>query len=130
MMTGTGRLLFLFLCLPLVLTACPNSGQTSYDQAARQKKKATHFEIHQPNAEYPNDKVIVTAVPDPGWFFVQWSGDLAGDENPEGLCMDSDKVIVAHFATDTPDPVAQTVALIESAQVLLDEALAILESLT
>ena len=47
------------------------------------------------------ETVTVTAVPDPGWLFAGWSGDLTGTANPATILMDSDKTITATF---TPVP--------------------------
>lgn len=49
--------------------------------------------------------VEVTAVPNPGWRFDHWSGDLSGGENPEILAMTVDRSVTAHFAPDTDPPV-------------------------
>ena len=46
---------------------------------------------------YENESVQVTAVPDTGWEFVQWSGDLTGTTNPATVIMNSDKNITATF---------------------------------
>lgn len=39
----------------------------------------------------------LTAIPDTGYQFVQWSGDLTGNENPAVLFMDYDKDVTATF---------------------------------
>ncbi len=39
----------------------------------------------------------LTAIPDPGYHFVEWSGDLTGSENPAVLLMDYDKDVTALF---------------------------------
>jgi hypothetical protein len=39
----------------------------------------------------------LTAIPDTGYQFVQWSGDLTGNENPAVLFMDYDKEVTATF---------------------------------
>jgi hypothetical protein len=41
--------------------------------------------------------VTLTAVADPGWQFVGWSGDLTGLANPSTLVMDADKSVLATF---------------------------------
>ena len=46
---------------------------------------------------YYGDVVELTAVPDPGWVFFEWSEDLSGSENPTILTMDGDKVVNATF---------------------------------
>ncbi|MGM0462713.1 MAG: InlB B-repeat-containing protein [Fibrobacterota bacterium] len=42
-------------------------------------------------------EVELTAVPDYGYEFVYWSGDISGAENPHTIAMDSDKHIQANF---------------------------------
>jgi hypothetical protein len=41
--------------------------------------------------------VTLTALPEDGYRFVGWSGDLSGAQNPASLLMDSDKTIGATF---------------------------------
>jgi uncharacterized repeat protein (TIGR02543 family) len=59
--------------------------------------------IKDPNyATYPYGTIVeLTAVPDSGWTFSHWSGDLSGDENPEEILMDGNKEVTAHFKEDT-----------------------------
>jgi hypothetical protein len=42
--------------------------------------------------------VTLEAVPDTGWGFIQWAGDLSGSANPTSLPIDSDKTVTADFA--------------------------------
>jgi uncharacterized repeat protein (TIGR02543 family) len=42
--------------------------------------------------------VQLTAVPAPGYSFVNWSGDATGSTNPLTVTMDGNKNITAHFA--------------------------------
>ena len=42
--------------------------------------------------------VSLTATADAGYYFVNWSGDAAGTNNPVGLVMDSNKTVTAIFA--------------------------------
>lgn len=46
---------------------------------------------------YYGDIVELTAVPDNGWVFDHWSGDLAGSSNPDTTVMTEDKTVTAHF---------------------------------
>ncbi len=46
--------------------------------------------------------VVLTAVPDAGWQFAGWSGDLAGAANPDTLLMDGDKTVHATFTEIPP----------------------------
>lgn len=43
------------------------------------------------------DYVRLEAVPASGYYFVSWSGDLTGSENPTEVKIDTDKEIIAHF---------------------------------
>jgi chitinase len=56
-----------------------------------------------------NTMVTVTAIPDSGWTFDHWDGDLSGTENPTTIRMSSDKHVIAVFVeegvpTPTPTP--------------------------
>jgi uncharacterized repeat protein (TIGR02543 family) len=54
--------------------------------------------INIPDEPYPaNSNVIVTAVPDSGYVFSAWGGDLTGSPNPAILNMDSNKNISVNF---------------------------------
>jgi hypothetical protein len=43
------------------------------------------------------DSVSVTAIPNTGWEFANWSGDLSGSINPESVTMDGSKSVTANF---------------------------------
>ena len=42
--------------------------------------------------------VEITGVPDTGWSFSHWSGDLNSNNNPENITIDSDKTVTANFS--------------------------------
>ncbi|MCK6623352.1 MAG: InlB B-repeat-containing protein, partial [Calditrichia bacterium] len=42
--------------------------------------------------------VTLTAMPDSGWSFSGWSGDLSGVANPDSIVMNSDKTVTATFS--------------------------------
>jgi len=47
---------------------------------------------------YPYGTIVqLTAIPEPGWTFNHWSGDLTGNSNPENITMNSNKTIIANF---------------------------------
>lgn len=48
-----------------------------------------------------NQVVTLTAVPAPGWAFVQWSGALTGAANPAPLTMSTHRVVTATFSQNT-----------------------------
>jgi len=43
------------------------------------------------------NNIAVTAIPNNGYRFDHWSGDVTGTQNPVVLTIDGDKTIVAHF---------------------------------
>lgn len=45
--------------------------------------------------------VSLEAIPEPGYYFAGWSGDLTGSDNPTAIEMDSEKTIVANFSRIT-----------------------------
>jgi hypothetical protein len=57
-----------------------------------------------PNQEgvYPSwTEVTLTAVPNAGWQFESWGGDLTGSTNPGTITMDGDKTVMANFTEVT-----------------------------
>lgn len=78
---------------------------------------------------YPRgSSVQLTAVPDPGWAFSFWSGNLWGSTNPATIVMNGDKTVTANFTyvgveenklgliagnhfTITPNPSSGTVSI-------------------
>ena len=44
--------------------------------------------------------VTLTATPDDGWAFYNWTGDLSGNDNPATLTMDDDKNVTAIFMAE------------------------------
>ncbi|MDZ7694026.1 MAG: hypothetical protein U5K69_23385 [Balneolaceae bacterium] len=61
--------------------------------------KDTTQEIDKDNSTQDNHfrTVRLTAVPDDGWEFIRWEGDLEGNENPTSIVLDEDKNITAVF---------------------------------
>jgi hypothetical protein len=57
--------------------------------------------IQDPNLPYypRGSSVILTAVPDPGWTFLYWSGNLGGTQNPDTIIMNGDKTVNAYFGS-------------------------------
>jgi Zn-dependent metalloprotease len=70
---------------------------------------------------YPEGTVVtLTAVPDAGWRFDSWSGDLSGTQNPTTITMNSDKNVTATFV---PAPqYTLTVNTVGQGSVTLDPA--------
>ncbi|MCX7011987.1 MAG: M6 family metalloprotease domain-containing protein, partial [Candidatus Sumerlaeota bacterium] len=46
---------------------------------------------------FDGQSVQLNAVPEPGWFFRDWSGDLNGGVTPQTIVMDGDKSVTANF---------------------------------
>ena len=47
---------------------------------------------------YINNEIVqLTAIPNAGYQFDQWSGDLSGGSNPATITMDGNKSVTAHF---------------------------------
>lgn len=53
------------------------------------QSKITDYEI--------GTEVELNAVADEGWVFVEWQGDLSGNENPQTIAMDEAKTVTAIF---------------------------------
>ena len=43
------------------------------------------------------DTVIISAIPDPGWTFSEWNGDISGTDNPQTVVVNGDMYISAVF---------------------------------
>ena len=51
--------------------------------------------------EYPFGSIVqLTAVPDEGWRFLKWAGDIQGKENPSQLIIDKENNVTAYFSLD------------------------------
>jgi hypothetical protein len=50
---------------------------------------------------YDGDIVQLTAVPETGWSFTEWGGDLDGSANPASITMDGNKSVTATFTINT-----------------------------
>ncbi|NLD71791.1 MAG: InlB B-repeat-containing protein, partial [Chloroflexi bacterium] len=50
------------------------------------------------------DEVALTALPEPGWTFVGWSGDASGTTNPLTVTISGDTDITATFALAVEEP--------------------------
>ncbi|MHC4572962.1 MAG: InlB B-repeat-containing protein [Planctomycetota bacterium] len=55
------------------------------------------------------ETVVLEAVPDTGYHFVDWSGAVTGGSNPVSVVMDADKSITANFGVSIIDQNAPTV---------------------
>jgi|GEM_PF-741811 len=64
------------------------------------------------DAYYCDEVVTVTAVPEPGWAFTGWGGDLSGTTNPTTLVMSSSKTISATFEPDNLAPVISDIRVV------------------
>lgn len=55
--------------------------------------------------------VELTAIPDTGWEFSHWEGNITGNTNPIELLINTDKAVTAIF-TETPDTTPPNVTII------------------
>ncbi|MBP3194028.1 InlB B-repeat-containing protein [Natronogracilivirga saccharolytica] len=54
--------------------------------------------IQQKTADYEHGTLVrLTAVPDEGWFFVEWSGDVEGGDRSVEITVDEEKSVTANF---------------------------------
>src|SRR5690625_8020061 len=54
--------------------------------------------IQQKTTDYPHGTIVkLTAIPEEGWEFIQWEGDLQGDENPVQITINQSKEVTAVF---------------------------------
>lgn len=54
--------------------------------------------VHSKTTDYPFGAVVeLTAVPDSGWAFVEWEGDVESTENPVEITIDEPKTVTAIF---------------------------------
>lgn len=68
-------------------------------------------------------EVPLTAIPDAGWQFDSWSGDLSGNNISENILIDSDKVTTAVFVEIPPVYDTLTIFVEGSGYVNVDENL-------
>lgn len=54
------------------------------------------------------EEVTLTALPDPGWLFAGWSGDVVSDENPETVTITQTLFIDANFVVNQPPVITIT----------------------
>ena len=48
-----------------------------------------------------NGFIHIKAIPDSGWIFNHWSGDISGNNSDTTILLDADKTVQAHFIEDT-----------------------------
>ncbi len=59
--------------------------------------------IQQKSTDYPHGTVVeLTAIPDEGWEFEEWSGDISSTENPYTITMTSEKTVTIVFEKAWP----------------------------
>jgi hypothetical protein len=66
------------------------------------------------------EEVVITAVADPGWSFVGWSGDIVSTENPLLLTVMGDYTLTANFEQDPPPTYLLTVTVVGAGGVMKD----------
>lgn len=59
--------------------------------------------VQQGRTDYNSGTIVrLTANPADGWIFLEWSGDLTGNENPSDITINSPKIVTAHFEEVPP----------------------------
>ncbi|NIM13446.1 MAG: PKD domain-containing protein [Candidatus Aminicenantes bacterium] len=77
--------------------------------------------LNPPGGVYDEGTVVtLTAVPDAGWQFDGWSGDLSGTQNPTTITMNSNKNVTATFSEVPPEYYTLTVTTVGNGSVTLD----------
>ncbi len=67
--------------------------------------EAANGRIFPANGGYDSGfSTLFVAIPDPGYKFLGWSGDLRGSENPTSLVFDSNKTVRANFTEIIAEP--------------------------
>lgn len=70
-----------------------------------------------PEGPYDSGTVVtLTATPESGWSFQEWTGDLSGNANPASITLDADKAVTAVFS-----PPASTTACSDPAEIVTFE---------
>jgi hypothetical protein len=78
--------------------------------ASSQGPGTGNVHVDPPGFVYDEGSVVtLTAVPDPGFVFLGWSGDLGGASNPTTLLMDAGKSVTASF----DQPSGQSASVVE-----------------
>jgi len=99
--TGNTNPLFFSVASP-TQTVSSIFGAVQTGQAALTVLISGHGRVNaNPRANvYPvNQSVTLTAAPDPGESFLNWTGDASGIQNPLTLSMSQDKAIIANFTS-------------------------------
>jgi uncharacterized repeat protein (TIGR02543 family) len=65
----------------------------------------------------PGTVVTLQATPDPGWYFVGWSGDVTDAANPVHVTASDNLVVTAAFAQTPPQAYALTVSVVGNGSV-------------
>jgi len=103
--------LLLLLALPFVIVpGCGGGGGGANEQFAL-SLSGSHGQVRVNgtlhslpwSGEFDEDTTVdLEAVPDSGYGFTDWSGDLSGSTNPTSVSMTSDKSVTANFSNGAP----------------------------
>jgi len=82
---------FLCLLIPSIASA------TSYTLTVSAQGSGTVTPDNINNPHPAGVKINITATPNTGWYFANWSGDATGNINPLQVTMNSSLVITGNF---------------------------------
>jgi len=85
------------------------------------------FVVRNPDASSyaPGTNVSLTAVPNAGWEFSGWSGDLGGSDSSEYLPMDNNKTVTAIFTEITEYSLPENIVVSEILQATTEYSLSV-----
>jgi len=94
---------FYLLIISLLFVSCEFALEPPENYVLSVSQTGSGELLIQPNQEQyePGAEVEVSAVPDSGWQFSQWLGDIAADSSTISLTMDSSVALVAQFEEAT-----------------------------
>ncbi len=93
------KISIIFLVLVLIASAFLMCGPAQYKLEINKNGNGNvTAEPNFPDGTYTNGTdVVLKAVADSGWFFVEWQGDLSGGVETKTITIDSDKSVTAIF---------------------------------
>jgi hypothetical protein len=102
---ASGEYSFTVQAMDYTVSASYVTNQTNYTITTNAVGGGTIIAVPSGSSQPSGSVIELTAVPNLHYSFTGWSGDLAGDNNPESVTMTTNKSITATFEADpTPTP--------------------------